>query len=195
MKNYNYLEKILRSNNTVFTIKDISLLWKESRNTFHIKSRLSKYVSSGKLIRLQKGIYAKDKNYNRLELATKVYTPSYISFETVLTKHGVNFQFYKTIFVASYLSREITIDNNKIKLIKIKNQVLTDNTGIENINGVMIASLERAFLDRLYRNPDYHFDNLDVLNWEKVFNILPIYNNKEMNKRVNKYYKHYKNNI
>jgi len=59
----------------------------------------------------------------------------------------------------------------------------------------MIASLERAFLDRVYRNPDYHFDNLDVLNWEKVFNILPIYNNKEMNKRVNKYYKHYKNNI
>nr|MDA3802584.1 type IV toxin-antitoxin system AbiEi family antitoxin domain-containing protein [Patescibacteria group bacterium] len=84
IKKGDYLDMILRSDKTVFTIKDISLLWQEDRGSFNIKSRLSKYVSTGKLIRLRRGIYVKDKNYDPLELAVKVYTPSYIIFENIL---------------------------------------------------------------------------------------------------------------
>ena len=74
-----YLETLLRSSKTIFSVKDVVLLWKESNNLL-VTDRLKKYVKSGKLIRLRQGIYAKDENYNRLELATRVYTPSYISF-------------------------------------------------------------------------------------------------------------------
>jgi len=55
-----------------------------------------------------------------------------------------------------------------------------------------VASKERAFLDRIYVSKDYHFDNLDILNWDKVFEILPIYQNKRMNKKVKEYFEHYK---
>lgn len=55
-----------------------------------------------------------------------------------------------------------------------------------------MATKERAFLDRIYINKDYHFDNLDGLDWNKVFEILPIYHNTKMEKRVNNYYKYYK---
>lgn len=195
VKKEDYLGIILRSNKTVFTIKDIALLWRENRDSFHIKSRLSKYVLAGKLIRLRRGIYAKDKNYNPLELAVKIYTPSYISFETVLTRSGVNFQYYKEIFVASYLSRELTVDGYKIKLIKIENKILTDNYGVYNKDGLMIASPERAFLDRIYKSPDYHFDNLDSLDWREVYKILSVYKNKRMEKAVNKYFKYYQENL
>lgn len=186
-----YLEILLRSPKTIFSIKDIALLWKEEAKA-PVRVRLSQYVKNGKLIRIHRGIYAKDKNYNRFDLATRIYTPSYISFETVLTRTGLNFQYYSNIFVASYVTREIETDKQKISFIKIKDYVLSDTTGIEHINDVAIATKERAFLDRIYVSKDYHFDHLDVLDWNKVFEILPIYRNKRMNKKVNEYYKHYK---
>jgi hypothetical protein len=104
-----YIEVLLRSPRTVFTTNDIALLWGES-GAANVRVRLSSYVKNGKLIRIHHGIYAKDKNYNRLESATRIYTPSYVSFETVLTRAGVNFQYYGNIFVASYVTREIEAD-------------------------------------------------------------------------------------
>ena len=118
-----------------------------------------------------------------------------MSFETVLTRTGVNFQYYSNIFVASYVTREIEVDGQKISFIKIKGYVLSNTMGVEHKNDVAIATKERAFLDRIYVSKDYHFDHLDVLDWDKVFKILPIYRNKRMNKTVDEYYEHYKNNL
>lgn len=188
-----YIEILLRSSKTIFTIKDIALLWGEEVNNT-ILVRLYKYVKNGKLIRVHQGIYAKDKNYDRLELATRIYTPAYISFETVLTRSGINFQYYENIFVASYVTRDIEADNQKISFIRMKDYVLTNTIGIEEINNIAIATKERAFLDRIYISKDYHFDHLDVLDWNKVFEILPIYRNKKMEKKVNEYFKNYKEN-
>jgi predicted transcriptional regulator of viral defense system len=187
-----YVEILLRSPKTVFSTKDIAMLWEEKVETA-VRVRLSSYVKNGKLIRIYHGIYAKDKNYDRFELATRIYTPSYISFETVLTRSGVNFQYYENIFVASYVTREVEADGQKISFLKIKDYVLSNTIGIEHTNDVYIATKERAFLDRIYISKDYHFDHLDVLDWDKVFEILPIYRNKRMNKKVTEYFKHYKN--
>lgn len=156
--------------------------------------RLSNYVKKGKLIRVHRGIYAKDKNYNRLELATRIYTPSYISFETVLTRTGVNFQYYGNIFVASYVTREIKVDKQKISFIRMKDYVLSNTIGIEHENDIATATKERAFLDRIYVSQDYHFDHLDLLNWDNVFDILPIYRNQRMNKKVKEYFNYYTEN-
>jgi len=186
-----YLEVLLRSPKTVFSINDVTLLWGEERKRI-VAVRLNKYAKAGKLIRLRRGVYAKDENYDRLELATRIYTPSYISFETVLTRAGINFQYYETIFVASYVTREIEVDKQNISYIRMKDYVLSNTTGIEQNGNVAMATKERAFLDRIYISKDYHFDNLDGLDWDKVFAILPIYNNKRMEKKVNVYFKEYK---
>ena len=186
-----YLGVLLRSPKTIFSIKDVALLWREDREDT-ISNRLNKYTKAGKLVRVHRGIYAKDKNYNRFELATRIYTPAYISFETVLIGAGINFQYYSNIFVASYVNREIAIGNQKITFVRIKNYVLSDTTGIERKDGYAIATKERAFLDRIYISKDYHFDNLRPIDWDKVFEILPIYHNKRMNKKVKEYFEHYK---
>ena len=186
-----YLEVLLRSPKTVFSINDATLLWSEERERI-VAVRLNKYARVGKLIRLRRGIYAKDKNYDRLELATRIYAPSYISFETVLIREGINFQYYETIFVASYVTREINVGGQRISYIRMKDYVLSNTIGVEQNGNVAMAAKERAFLDRIYISKDYYFDNLDGLNWDKVFEILPIYNNKRMEKKVNVYFKEFK---
>lgn len=188
IKKGEYLDILLRSTRTVFSTKDIALLWGE-KSEVATRVRLSYYARTGKLIRIHRSLYAKDKNYNKFELATKIYTPSYISFETALVKAGIVFQFYGQIFAASYLTREITADNQTYSYKRIKDSILTNHAGVEAKDNHYIASPERAFLDVVYSNKGYHFDNLSPLNWERVFEILPIYNNKSMEKKVRKYHK------
>lgn len=192
VKKGEYLDILLRSSKTVFSTKDVALLWGE-KSEAAARVRLSYYVRAGKLIRIHRGLYAKDKNYDKFELATRIYTPSYISFETVLTRAGINFQYYSNIFVASYVAREIKIDDQKFTFVRMKSYVLSNTDGIDHKAGYAIATKERAFLDRIYVSRDYHFDNLDSLDWDVVFRILPIYNNKRMTKKVNAYFKYYKN--
>lgn len=184
----NDISNILRSDKTVFSFKDV-LLASEDKNPRLLSRRLNYYVKKGELFSIRKGLYAKDKNYNKNELAVKIYTPSYISFETVLGRAGVTFQHYSQIFVASYLTREIIADKQTYSYRKIKDLVLTNNTGIERKDNYSIAMPERAFLDLVYLNKNYHFDNLSALNWNKVLEILPIYSNKRMEKEVKNYQK------
>lgn len=186
-----YLEILLRSPKTIFSTKDAALLWNENNSTL-VTDRLRKYVRDGKLIRAYRGLYAKDKNYNRAELATRIYTPSYLSFETVLTRAGINFQFYSNIFVASYVTRNIKAGDQEIVFVGMKDYVLSNTIGIEHPDGVAMATKERAFLDRIYVSKDYYFDNLNPLDWDKVFEILPIYNNKQVEKKVWEYFDQYK---
>lgn len=178
---------ILKSKKTVFTFKDISLLWGMTDRKSAIAG-IHYYVSTGDLYRIRRGIYAKDKDYDKVELASRIYTPAYVSFETVLARTGMIFQYYSQIFVASYLAREIIIDGQKYVYRKIKNTVLTDPAGVLNQDGIAIATKERAFLDTLYINKDYHFDHLGVLNWELVFQFLPLYGNKRMTQKVHALY-------
>lgn len=183
-----YLYTLLRSNNTVFTFKELSLIWNET-DVELIKKRMYRYTKLGKLYPIRKGIYAKDKNYDKLELANKIFTPAYISLETVLSMEGIVFQHYDQIFVVSYLSREICCDGQTYVFRRIKNVILTNSLNVEKKENYHIASKERAFLDTIYLNKNYHFDNLSSINWDACLEMLPIYDNKTMAKRFNSYYK------
>ncbi len=182
---------ILKSDKTVFSFKDI-LLGAEESNPDQLKRRLNYYTTHGQLYSIRRGLYAKDKSYNKLELATKIFIPSYISLETVLAEAGMVFQHYNQVFIATYQTKEINCDGQLYSFKKIKDEILTNNIGVEDKNNYSIATKERAFLDVAYLNKDYHFDNLRPLDWDLVFDILPIYNNKRMIKTVNRYYKAFK---
>lgn len=192
MEKGDYISTILRSKKTVFSFKDIALLWGDSGNAARV--RVNYYLKNGDLYRIRQGLYAKDKNYDKFELATRVFTPAYVSFETVLGQAGITFQYYGQIFIASYLTREITVEEQTYSFRKIKDVVLTNKAGLENKGEYLMASKERAFLDTIYINKDYHFDNLSSLDWDKVFEMLSIYENKRMAKRVKEFFEHFKSN-
>jgi len=188
--NKNFLLEIYKKPQTTFSLKEISLMFPQLSYK-NLKSKLSYFVSVGKLKRVRRGIYVKE-GFNPLELANKIYTPSYISLETVLEKEGIVFQKYQTIFVVSYLSRKIKVGEQEIFYRKIKNEILLNDLGIEEENFCFVASRERAFLDAIFLYKNYHFDNLRPLDWEKIKEMEKIYSNKALVKRVTQYYKIYK---
>lgn len=182
--------KVYSNPQTVFQIEEIAQMFPDASPN-NLRRRLHYFVGVGKLRNPRRGIYTK-KLYEPLELANKIFTPSYISFETVLLKEGVVFQHYETIFMASYLSRTITVDGNTISYRQIGEPALSNRLGIEEKNGYFIASKERAFLDAVFLYKDYYFDNLGGLDWESVFKLQSIYQSKALLKRVEDYHRDYK---
>lgn len=146
---------------------------------------------AGVLIRLTRGVFAKNKDYNPKELATSLYIPSYISFETALREAGIIFQHYDTIFVAGKWPKTMSINKHAFTFRKLKDSVLFNSTGIINRENYGQATPERAFLDMIYLFPNYYFDNLSPINWESCADLARIYDNKQLIKRLNKYRKNH----
>ena len=182
--------KLYQSSKTVLTTRDLALIWQET-NPNNLKAKITYYVKRGALIRLSRGIFVKDQNYDPRELATSIYAPSYISFETALREAGIIFQHYDAIFVAGSWPKTITIDKRLFTFRKLKKIVLYNSLGVTHQYHYSIATPERAFLDMLYLFPLYYFDNLKKIDWQKCFQIANIYQNKRLIKRLNDYYKKY----
>ncbi|PIR93521.1 hypothetical protein COT99_00275 [Candidatus Falkowbacteria bacterium CG10_big_fil_rev_8_21_14_0_10_43_10] len=182
------IAKLYQSPKTILSSKDLALIW-EINDEQSLYAKTAYYVKQEVLVRLTRGVFAKNKDFNPKELATSIYTPSYISFETVLREAGVIFQHYEAIFVATKWTKTMTIDKSTITFRKLKDTVLFNSTGIVSKDNYSIATPERAFLDMIYLFPNYYFDNLKSIDWEKCGELVKIYNNKSLAKRLNKYQK------
>lgn len=185
MKEANYILDIYKDKRTVFQLSDIAMLFPRAENKY-LANKMGYYVQTGRLLNPRKGIYAKP-DYNPLELANLLYTPSYISLEYVLQQAGVIFQYDSRYTSVSYLSREIEADDKTYSYRRIKEEIIMNTTGIvrskENVN---IATPERAFLDMLYLNKDFYFDNTNSLDKQLIARILPAYKSTALEKRVAK---------
>jgi hypothetical protein len=179
---------IYRESRTVFRLNDIAMLMGVS-DFQSLNKKLNYYVHTGKLNNPRKGIYTKP-GYDPEEMACSVFTPSYISLQYVLQKAGIVFQYDSRITSVSYLSRFIEIENREFIYRKIKGSSLVNTAGIfRQNNHINIASTERAFLDFLYLEKEFHFDNLNPLNKEVVYKLLPLYESKALIKSVEKIFK------
>ena len=176
---------IYRENRTVFRLNDIAMLIGVS-DFQSLNKKLNYYVRTGKLNNPRKGIYTKP-GYEPEEMACSVFTPSYISLQYVLQKAGIVFQYDSRITSVSYLSRTIEIENREFIYRKIRGSSLVNTAGIlRQNNHINIASPERAFLDFLYLEKEFHFDNLNPLNRKVVNKLLPLYDSKALIKAVKK---------
>jgi hypothetical protein len=176
---------VYRESRSVFRLNDIAMLMGVS-DFKSLNKRLNYYVRARKLNNPRKGIYTKP-GYDPEEMACSVFTPSYISLQYVLQKAGIVFQYDSRITSVSYLSRIIEIENRAFIYRKIKGSSLVNTAGIiRQNNHINIASPERAFLDFLYLEKEFHFDNLNPLNKEILYELLPIYESKALIKTVKK---------
>jgi predicted transcriptional regulator of viral defense system len=177
------LFEIYKDSRTVFRINDIALLI-DSNDRF-LYQKLNKFVKKGKLLNIRKGIYAKE-GYKPEELACLLYTPTYISLAYVLQRSGIIFQYDSAITNISYLNREIIVNEQSIQYRQIKREILLNTSGIINKNNTNIATPERAFLDTLYLNGFFYFDNIKQLNINKIYELLPIYNSASLTREAEK---------
>jgi hypothetical protein len=189
--NINIILDLYKLPQTVFSMRELALMFSSIAYPL-LKRRLSYSVSTGKLIKLRRGIYAKP-TFQPDELIQKIYTPSYISLQTVLMREGIIFQPYTTLFAVSTITREISVNNTiRISYHKMPSEILLCKKGLIEINNYLIASKERAFLDMIYIHKNYHIDNLTSINWDLIAEIRTLYKNKSFQKRVDSYYTLYK---
>jgi hypothetical protein len=176
---------IYRENRTIFRLNDIAMLIGVC-DFQSLNKKLNYYVRTGKLNNPRKGIYTKPE-YDPEEMACSVFTPSYISLQYVLQKAGIVFQYDSRITSVSYLSRIVEIESREFIYRKIKGSSLVNTAGIlRQKNHINIASPERAFLDFLYLEKEFHFDNLNPLNKKVVNKLLPLYHSKALIMAVKK---------
>lgn len=89
MKLNNFLQKVQG-----FPVVDMKVLPPEDRNSLSLKVQISRWVKSGKLIQLKRGLYLLAEPYRKISasefyIAAILKSPSYISLEKALEYHGL----------------------------------------------------------------------------------------------------------
>jgi hypothetical protein len=186
----NSILRLYKSKMTIFSMKNLATLWEiQNRNT--LKSKANFLAKTGKLRRLRYGLYSLNENYEKFELAGKIKNPSYVSLETVFRREGIIFQYSEEVTSISNMTKNYEVNGNTYSYRKIKDVALLDRKGIIFFDNWAIASKERAFLDMLYINPKYYFDNLRSINWTRCFELVRLYKNKNLVKILGEYKKIY----
>jgi len=168
-------EILLKSKKKIFNVEDLIVLWKESNRRLALES-VKGYVKRGKLFSVFKGVYSLDSNYNPFEVGQKLFTPSYITYYSALTYHGINFQVYSDVHLFALQSKKIKVQDTEFIYHKVREDILFNPVGIVEEGNFQIATKERAICDSLYLNKSVVFDNLGGLDQAKLIRISRIYN-------------------
>jgi len=89
----------------------------------------------------------------------------------VLAQAGIVSQAVYGYTYISDCSRKVTLDSLCFVYRQLQDRFLYNTAGIAEQEGVFIASSERAIADMLYFNPKYHFDVLEMVDFQKVRSI------------------------
>lgn len=180
------MASLINSNKTVFSLADLGKIAKITEKKY-LKLLVFRLVFRGELKRICRGYYGLRDDYDPWELANKIFSPSYVSLETVLFKEGVIFQDYSnTISSVGTNKREKKIGGRIFLYYKIKNEILLNPLGVKHVANYIVAEKERAIGDMIYLHPNYHFDNLTGVDKKKLHKIADIYNNKRVYQEIKK---------
>jgi len=180
------IEILLRSPQKIFTVDDLAIMWQISDRR-KLAEVIKYYLRVKRLFRVFRGVYALDQNYSEQELAVNLFPPAYISYITALGIHGISFQYYDSIHVMATASKTITLPlGKKIIFHQLKDEILFDETGLITEQNYLIASPERTICDTLYLQPTYVFDRLSGVNIQNLREVVAIYRNQALTKRVEK---------
>jgi predicted transcriptional regulator of viral defense system len=149
MRSDEFLEKLKTSRSSVFSFSElVKILNKEEA---YCKTFLNRLRAKGLLVKLEKGKHALP-NQNPLLIASTIVFPSYISFISAYSFHGLTTQLPTTIFVVTTKQRkEIFYERNRIKFVTFSKKRFFGyrREFLEN-KTIFIAEVEKAVLDSLF---------------------------------------------
>ena len=150
--NYIQVEKELKKRNIkVFTPLEFQRIFRVSYN--NSKSFITRNVKRGLLIKLKNGLYTlSSMNIPKFFIANKLYTPSYISFETALSYYHIIPEIVYAIFSATTkASRDFDAQQTNFIFHRMKKETFFGYVPkkIDDII-ILIAEPEKALLDYLY---------------------------------------------
>ena len=164
------IDTLLKLKEKLFHTNDLALLWGiTNKNTLY--TTIKRYLQKGILISVHKGFYSTIpiNQIDPFKLAIGyLHRFTYVSCETVLIREGIIFQKENYLTLISSVSKKFSIVNHSYLVRQLKDSYLYYDRGIDNINGVMMANIERAVADLLYFNTEFYFDNKKKIDWKKV---------------------------
>lgn len=142
------LLQILRGfNKPYFTVADFEKILGSKREVLYVT--LNRLVKSGVLVRLKRGVYQPE--FQSLELektANELYYPSYLSFESALSRYSVLSQIpYTLTFATTKTSKKQNLAGREVEYRQLKDELFF---GYNLVGGIYIAEPEKAILDQLY---------------------------------------------
>lgn len=155
---------------SVFHASDLANLW-NIRKPQTLHTTLSRYVASGLLHRIHKGLYTLHQSTDldpHLLGVKALHALAYVSCESVLFDHGIINQPPQEMTLVSGVSKRFTIAHHRFRSRKLRDNFLMNDAGITTHNGVRIASLPRAIADMLYFYPKKYFDAPNRIRWSEV---------------------------
>jgi predicted transcriptional regulator of viral defense system len=204
MKNMQYLEiKDNLRNFVVFSIKDVLKV----DPSFH-KQRFSEWQKKGYIRKIAKGYYIfSDLEINEAVLfiiANRIFEPSYVSLEMALSYYGlIPESVYGITSVSSKRTYTFKTKLTNFTYHKTKSELMFGYRLIAYQNhNFKIAEIEKAILDYFYFNSKLktkgEFEELrfnkevfkEKVDMEKTKNYLSLFNNKSLEKRVNRFIKY-----
>lgn len=116
------------------------------------RGKIARLIHSGNLIPLRRGLYATKRELNPYGFAGSIYGPSYISFETALSFHGlIPEAVYEIASATLKRSKEFENDFGRYRYQTIPRKVYS--VGIERISDAgipfLVASPTKALCDRI----------------------------------------------
>jgi len=187
-------EELLRRNILIFSPLEFRQIFKVTKEAaaFFINYNLKK----GFFIKLRKGLYSmKHHPPSELEIANRVYQPSYVSLEyAMMYYHIIPDTVYSVTSVTTKTTREFIINNVSYTYSRIKKSSFTGYIK-KYLNGniVLIAEPEKAFIDYLYfvdlgKKVIYDRLNIHNLTKEKMLNYAKLFKRNSLIKLLNNIY-------
>lgn len=146
-----------------FTLADLEKVLGLSRKSLYVT--VNRLVKEGTLIHLRRNTYQVFTELLDVEkMANELYYPSYVSFETALSKHGILSQIPYTVTLATVRpSKKMLIRNVEVEYRHIKEDLFF---GYSMVDTKYLADREKALLDMLYLvsrgRTAIHLEELDL---------------------------------
>lgn len=147
ISNIRLLQILKDLNKSYFTVADLEKVLGLDRNSLYVL--LNRLVKNGSLVRLKRDVYQSEFQSLQLgKVANELYYPSYLSFESALSRYGILSQTpYVLTFATTKTSKRLKLAGREVEYRQLKNKFFFGYT-LEK--GVYIAEPEKALLDQLY---------------------------------------------
>ncbi|MCK5884732.1 MAG: hypothetical protein KAG61_13660 [Bacteriovoracaceae bacterium] len=160
---YSKIVKTIKS--SIFTDEDLKLIFCD-KNLSQIHNSLSYYLKKQKIIKYKRGVYSLSEShlpFSELVLAAKLYGPSYISFESALSFHGLIPEAVYEFTSACFQSKKKIFKTEAGNFSYSHSPIEPFLLEVEEVDGVLIAAPIRALFDTVYkRKINYKFlENLE----------------------------------
>ena len=192
-------QELIENNTLIFSPLEFQRIFNVTKSAAN--SFINFHFKKGLFVKIRNGLYMlADYPANHYSIANRLYEPSYISFDTALSFHGIIPEtIYAVTSATAKITREFKADNIRFVYHKLKKEAYTGYKAIKySGNTILMAEPEKALADYLYfvalKKRGLHYERLDLKKIKKanLLSYVKLFKKPEMIKLVEKIYVEFK---